>query len=106
MTKTVFDEIWVSGEDLVKRVKELIKKGNIRRLVIRNSKGKKLLETSLTFGAAGIGSMILLTPFISALTFIALMVTEAKIEVEREAGFDEKEVEVEDIEIVDDDDKK
>lgn len=98
MERTIIEEIRVSGEDLLRRVKEIIRKGNVRRLIIRNSEGKKLIETSLTFGAAGIGSMILLTPFLSAITFIALMVSEAQIVVERDA--DEKEVEAEDIEIV------
>jgi hypothetical protein len=102
MSKTIFEEFKVAGEDLVKRVKELIREGNVRKLVIKNKKGEKLLDTSLTFGASGIGALIWLTPFIAAVTFVALMVTEATIVVERDATYDEKEVEAEDIEVVED----
>jgi hypothetical protein len=102
MSQTIFEEIRVTGEDLLKRVKNLIRKGNIRKMIIRNNKGETLLETSLTYGAAGIGSLIMLAPFISAVTFIALMVSEATIVVERDATEDDKEVHAEAIEIVED----
>ncbi|HAC15095.1 MAG TPA: hypothetical protein DCE78_04010 [Bacteroidetes bacterium] len=101
MAKSVFEEIKVTADDLVKQVKKLIREGNVRRLTIKNSKGEKLVSTSLTLGAGGIGALIFLAPFISAVTFVALMVTEATILVERDAHFDEKEVEAEDIEVVD-----
>lgn len=100
MSKTIFEEFKVAGEDLVKRVKELIREGNVRKLIIKNKQGEKLLDTSLTFGATGIGALIWLTPFLSALTFVALMVSEATIVVERDSTYDEKEVEAEDIEVV------
>ncbi len=101
MTNTVFEEIRVTGEDLLKRVKEIIREGNVRKLIIKNKDGEKIIETSLTFGAAGIGGIILIAPFLSAVAFITLMVSEATILVEREAGYDAKEVEAEEIEVVD-----
>lgn len=103
MSKTIVDEFIVTAEDLVERVRELIKKGSIRRLMIKNSKGEKIIEAPLTIGAAGIGGLIILAPFISAVAFVALMVSEATIVVERDASYDEKEVEAEDIEVVDED---
>ena len=57
MGKTIFEEIIVTGEDLLRQVKDLIRKGNIRRLMIKNNRGHVLLETSLTMGAAGIGGI-------------------------------------------------
>lgn len=101
MSKTIIEEFIVTAEDLVERVRELIKKGSIRRLMIKNSKGEKIIEAPLTFGAAGIGGLIILAPFVSAVAFIALMISEATIVVERDACYDEKEVEAEDIEVVD-----
>ncbi|KPP98419.1 MAG: protein of unknown function containing DUF4342 domain [Bacteroidetes bacterium HLUCCA01] len=101
MGKTIFEEIIVTGEDLLRQVKDLIRKGNIRRLMIKNNRGHVLLETSLTMGAAGIGGFILLAPFLSAVAFVALMVTEARIVVERDPSVDDKEVEAENIEVVD-----
>lgn len=101
MAKTIFEEFIVTGEDLLKNVKELIRKGNIRRLMIKNNHGEIILETSLTFGAAGIGGLIVLAPFLSAVAFVALMVSEAKIVVERDPNIDDKEVEPEGIEVMD-----
>jgi hypothetical protein len=100
MAQTLFEEINVTGKDLLKRIKKLIKEGNVRRLIIKNKKGDKLLEMPLTMGAASLGGMMILTPFLSAISFIALMVTEATILVERDAKVDPNEVEVDDIEIV------
>jgi hypothetical protein len=100
MANSMFEEIKVSAEDLVKEVKRLIREGNVRKLTIKNGKGEKLLSTSLTFGASGIGALIFLAPFISAVTFVTLMVSDFTILVERDERYDEKEVEVEDIEVV------
>jgi hypothetical protein len=102
MNNTIFEEIRVSGDELLKRVKSLIRKGNIRKMIIRNNKGETLLETTLTYGATGIGSLIILAPFISAVTFMALMLSEATIVVEREPNHDDKEIQVDSIEIVED----
>lgn len=100
MAKTIFEEIHINSKDLLKQVKKLIKEGNIRRLIIKNKKGEVLLEMPLTMGAASIGGMMILTPYLAAISFIALMATEATILVERDKLADEKEVDAEEIEIV------
>ena len=104
MEKTIFEEFEVAGKQIFKRVKELIRQGNVRRIIIKDKRGEKLIETPFIWGAGGIGTMIILTPFLSALSFVALMVSEATITVERAAGYDEKEVEADEIEIIDDED--
>jgi len=100
MAQTIFEEIHINSKDLLKRVKKLIKEGNIRRLIIKNKKGEVLLEMPLTMGAASIGGVMILAPYLAAISFIALMATEATILVERDKLADEKEVEAEEIEIV------
>jgi hypothetical protein len=100
MAQTIFEEIHINSKDLLKRVKKLITEGNIRRLIIKNKKGDVLLEMPLTMGAASIGGMMILTPYLAAISFIALMATEATILVERDKRADENEVEAEEIEIV------
>ncbi len=100
MSQTIFEEINVTGKDLLKRIKKLIKEGNIRRLIIKDRKGKVLLEMPLTMGAASLGGMMILTPYLAAISFIALMATEATILVERDKNVDDKEVEAEEVEIV------
>ena len=41
------EEFKVSGEELAKKVKELIKAGNIRRIIIKNEQRKTLIEVPL-----------------------------------------------------------
>lgn len=78
-TKT--EEFKVNGEDLLKKVKELIKEGNIRRLTVRDKEGKDLIVLPLTLGVVGIA----LAPMLAAVGAIAALVTECTIVVERES---------------------
>ncbi len=47
------EEFRVCGEEVLKKVKELIKQGNIRRIIIKNEEGKTLVEFPLTIGVVG-----------------------------------------------------
>jgi hypothetical protein len=47
------EEHKVSGERLVERVKELVKEGNARRIIVKNAEGHTLLEIPLTMGVVG-----------------------------------------------------
>jgi hypothetical protein len=100
MANTIIDEIIVTAEELLDKVVELIKKGNVRRMIIKNKDGHKLVELPLTLGAASAGIIMVIAPFLSAVAFVAMLVSEATIVVERDASYDEKEVEAENIEIV------
>jgi CBS domain-containing protein len=70
----------VSGDELLAKVKELIKEGNIRRLIIKDSKGKVLVEFPLTIGVV----FTVLAPVLAAIGAIAALVSECSIVVERE----------------------
>ena len=70
----------VKGEDLLGKVKGLIKEGNIRRLIIKDKTGKVLVEFPLTIGVVG----ALIAPSLAAIGAIAALVTECEIIVERE----------------------
>lgn len=74
------EEFKVSGEDLLKKVKNLIAEGNIRRITIRNKEGKSIVELPLTVGVVG----AVLAPPLAAVGAIAALVTECTIVVERE----------------------
>lgn len=52
--KVVREEFSVSSEDLVKRVKELIREGNVTRVIVRDEEGKTLLEIPATIGFVGV----------------------------------------------------
>jgi hypothetical protein len=80
MTKKTTEEFKVNGEDLIKKVKELVHEGNVRRIIIKNKEGKVLVEFPLTFGVVG----ALVAPPLAAVGAIAALVSECSIVVERE----------------------
>ena len=80
MAKEKKEEFEVKGEDLLKKIKELIREGNIRRITIKSEEGKTLIQIPLTLGVVG----ALLLPVWAAIGAIAAIVTKASITVERE----------------------
>ncbi|MFP3951342.1 MAG: DUF4342 domain-containing protein [Candidatus Bathyarchaeia archaeon] len=79
VTETEWVEYEVSSESLVRRIKELIKEGNVRRIVVRSERDETLLEIPVTVGVVG----ILLAPYLAALGTIAALVTKCTIAVEK-----------------------
>lgn len=77
--KNSTEEFKVSGEDVIKTVKKLVKKGNARRIIIKNEKGKVIIEIPLTIGAVG----AILAPALAAVGTIAALVTKCTIVVEK-----------------------
>jgi len=73
------DEFSVSGEQMVEKVKKLIKEGNARRIIIKNEKGEKLLEIPLTIGAVG----AIISPILAAVGAVAALVTKCTVVVEK-----------------------
>jgi len=70
----------VNGEELLKKFKELIKEGNVRRITIKEKTGKVLIDIPLTIGVVG----AVLAPVLAAVGAIAALITECTIAVERE----------------------
>ncbi len=73
------EEFSVNGEELVAKVKELVRQGNIRSISIKNKEGKLLVTFPVTIGVVG----ALLAPMFAAIGAIAALVTECTIVVER-----------------------
>jgi hypothetical protein len=86
------EEFRVNGEDLLKKVKELIAQGNVRRIIIKNKDGKSLNEMPHTLGVAGMAALTLVAAPLAAVGAIAALVTECSVIVEREDGPTEGEV--------------
>lgn len=74
------EEFKVSGEELLGKVKQIIKEGNVRRIIIKNKDGKTLVELPLTVGVIG----AVLAPPLAAVGAIAALVTECTIVVIRD----------------------
>ena len=74
------EEFKVNGEELLGKVKQIIKEGNVRRISVKNKDGKTIIELPLTIGVVGAA----LTPILAAVGAIAALVTECTIVVERD----------------------
>jgi hypothetical protein len=77
MTKESFS---IHGENLLKKVKELIEEGNVRKITIHDKAGKELASFPLTVGVVG----ALLLPMLAAVGALAALITECTITVERD----------------------
>jgi len=78
-SKTKREEFKVSGGKIVQKVKQLIKEGNVRRIIIINDKGDTLLEIPLTLAVVGTA----LAPVLAAVGALAALIANCTIIVER-----------------------
>jgi hypothetical protein len=76
MTKESFN---IHGENLLKKIKELIEEGNVRKITITDKTGRELMSFPLTIGVVG----VLVVPVLAAIGAIAALVGECTITVER-----------------------
>ena len=73
------EELRVQGDALLGKVKELAHEGNVRRITIKDSQGKTLIEVPLTLGVVG----TLVAPVAAAVGAIAALAADYSIFVER-----------------------
>ncbi len=73
------EEFRVTGEELLGKIKNLIKEGNIRKIIIKDKNGKTVFEIPLTFGVVG----ALIAPQLAAIGAIAALLSEATVVVEK-----------------------
>lgn len=74
------EQFKVYGHEVLKKVKELIKEGNVRRIIIKNEKGKVMVEIPVTFAVVG----AVFAPVLAAVGALAAVVNKCTIEVERD----------------------
>ena len=73
------EDIRVTGDEVLSKIRDLIREGNVRRVSIKNADGETLLEVPLTIGVVG----ALLLPTAAAIGAVAALVTDCTITVER-----------------------
>lgn len=85
------EEIKVKGNQLFEKVKEIVRAGNVRRLMIKNRAGKILIDIPLTAGVVG----AVLAPQVALLGAIVTLFIDGSIVVEKMATpeLDEQEME-------------
>ena len=69
----------VSGSDVIKKVQDIIKAGNARRIIIKNEKGDTIIEFPVTIGVVG----VVLAPVLAAVGAVAALISNATIVVEK-----------------------
>jgi uncharacterized membrane protein YvbJ len=73
------EEFSVSSDNLIEKVKDLLHEGNVTRIIIKDDKGKVLLEIPATVGLVG----VIIAPWLAALGVIGALATNCTVVVER-----------------------
>jgi len=76
------ERITVSGKNLVEKVKELVRQGNIKRVRLIHEE-KVLIDIPLSVGAPVAVVTVLAAPVLAALAAIAVLVKDCTIEIEK-----------------------
>jgi len=69
----------VSGAEILKKIEDVVKEGNARRIIIENEKRERIMEFPLTAGVIG----VVLAPILAAVGAIAALATKCTIIVEK-----------------------
>ena len=91
-------EFKVKGQELLKKIEELIKEGNVRRIIIKDADGKTFIEIPLTVGVIG----VLAAPIVAAVGALAGVVANFTVEIIKTEDTDTAEF----TEVVDEEEKK
>jgi hypothetical protein len=77
--KSSWESFKVTGDEILTKVKEIIKEGNARRIIIKNEKEETIIEFPLTIGAIG----VVLAPLFAAVGTLAALATNCALLVEK-----------------------
>jgi hypothetical protein len=84
--KSNWESFKVTGDEILTKVKEIIKEGNARRIIIKNEHDETIMEFPLTIGALG----AVLAPLFAAIGTLAALATNCTILVEKRSDDEEK----------------
>jgi len=106
--KHIFEEVQGGVNEVISKIREFIKEGSARRLIIKNREGEVVFQTQLAFGVGGAALVGAMAPVISAIGMFAMFINDYQILVEREVEDEEDEfsVDAEIIEITEDEDEE
>jgi len=76
--RTVVEEIKVAADELVRKVRELLHEGNVRRIVVKKD-GHVVMEVPLTVAAIG----VIAAPLLAAIGALAAFVGQYTIVIEK-----------------------
>ena len=73
------EEFKINGEDLIAKIKEIIKQGNAKKITIKGKDGNEIISFPVTIGVAG----LVLAPVFAAVGAVAALATECTIVIEK-----------------------
>ena len=73
------EEFKINSEDLMAKLKSIIKEGNARKVTIKGKDDNEIISFPVTVGVAG----IVLAPIFAAVATIAALATECTIVIEK-----------------------
>jgi len=91
-------EFKVKGKELLGKIEEIIKEGNVRRIIIKDTEGQTFIEIPMTIGVIG----IIAAPIMAAVGALAGLVANFSVEVIRKEDVETAEF----TEIINEDDKE
>jgi hypothetical protein len=105
--KRIYEEVQGGVNEVIAKIREFIKEGSARRLIIKNKEGEVVFQTQLAFGVGGAALVGAMAPVISAIGMFAMFINDYQILVEREVDEeDEFSVDADVIEITEDDEEE
>lgn len=80
------EQIEVSADELISRIKELITEGNVHRLIIYNSSDERLMEIPVTAGIVVGGIVTFVAPLLVAIGALTALFVDFRIVIERKSS--------------------
>ena len=77
--KTRFEEFRLEGGEILNKVKEIIHEGNVRRIILKDDRGRTFMEIPLTVGVVG----AIVAPILAAVGAVAALASDLTIVVEK-----------------------
>jgi hypothetical protein len=84
-----YQEFEVGADELVQRVREIVREGNVSRLHIKKEDGETIMEVPLTAGVAVASAGVLMAPVLVAVAAVAALVGRLRVGVDRPEGSEE-----------------
>jgi hypothetical protein len=73
------NEFRVRGEEMMRKIKDIVHEGNARKIIIKDDKGNAYMEIPLTFGVVG----AIVAPVLAAIGALAALASNFTLEVVR-----------------------
>ncbi|HBX66909.1 MAG TPA: hypothetical protein DEG32_12435, partial [Balneolaceae bacterium] len=77
--KTIYQEIQGGVNEVIKQIRNLIKEGSARKLIIKDKEGEIKFQTQLAFGVTGAALVGAMAPVISAIGMFAMFINDYQI---------------------------